>query len=248
VIWKACDGQNHIKPISGTLHRLVESQEQVATMGYVDDMHEQSLLETMLDEVKPPYPENPNGYHYLLTTPFRYPPLNHGSRFGRTNEPSLFYGGCSPDTTLAEAAYYRFVFISTIADVTALDRISTEHTMFSVDYYSNNGIQLHAPPFSQFDAELKHTENYAHAQDVGSAMRASGVDAFEYCSARDTSSGFCVALFNKSPFQSLEPKSKAAWLCITTLNQVSFKRVDSSATFHYPVIDFQVDGRLPLPA
>lgn len=248
MIWAACNGQDHIKPISGTLHRLVESQEQIATLGYVDDMDEQALLEDMLEAVKPPYPEDPNGYSYLLTTPFRYPPLNYGSRFGRTNEPSLFYGGCSPVTTLAESAYYRFVFICTITGVKASDKITTKHTMFSVDYHSNNGIQLHASPFNQFEAELRHPESYAHAQDVGSAMRASGVDAFEYCSARDVNNGLCVALFNKSSFQSLEPKNKADWLCITTLNQVSFKRLDSSRTYHYPVKDFQVGGRLPLPA
>ena len=53
--------------------------------------------------------------HYLLATPFRYPPLPYGSRFGSRFEPSLFYGARSASTALAESAYYRFVFWSGMA-------------------------------------------------------------------------------------------------------------------------------------
>ena len=81
MIWTTCQGQNHIGQLSGSLYRLVESQEQVATMGYVDTLYEQVLLEELLESVKPPYPDGLQGYHYLLTTPFRYPPLLMGVAF-----------------------------------------------------------------------------------------------------------------------------------------------------------------------
>lgn len=45
-----CDGNHHIKRLTGTLYRLVECQEQVATLGYVDTLEEQAMLE----EVKMP--------------------------------------------------------------------------------------------------------------------------------------------------------------------------------------------------
>ena len=75
MLWDVCDGSTHIRPIAGTLYRLVESQEQVATLGYVDTLEEQALLEAMLEDGKPPCPDDASHLHYLLKTPFRYPPL-----------------------------------------------------------------------------------------------------------------------------------------------------------------------------
>ena len=115
MIWETCEGARHLQTISGTAWRLVESQEQIATLGYVDTLEEQAILEELLDSVKPPYPANTESLHYLLKTPFRYPPLRWGSRFGRVHEPGIFYAGCEANTTLAESAYYRFVFWYSIA-------------------------------------------------------------------------------------------------------------------------------------
>jgi len=107
-IWSRYHGAAHVTPLCGEVHRLVESQEQVATLTYVDTLEEQTLLESMLDNAKPPLPPGASGLHYLLSTPFRYPPLRWGSRFGRVHERGIFYGGLSRHTTLAESAYYRF--------------------------------------------------------------------------------------------------------------------------------------------
>lgn len=89
-LWQFCSGYSFITPLSGTLYRLVESQEQIATRQLVDTLEEQALLEEMLETVKPSYPGRLDHLHYLLKTPFRYPPLKWGSRFGRTFEPSIF--------------------------------------------------------------------------------------------------------------------------------------------------------------
>ena len=48
-VWEACGGARNIEPISGTLYRLVESQEQVATLSYVDTLEEQEMLEALLE-------------------------------------------------------------------------------------------------------------------------------------------------------------------------------------------------------
>ena len=52
-IWSRCQGERHIRPIEGVLFRLVESQEQVATIGYVDTLEEQAVLEELLETSKP---------------------------------------------------------------------------------------------------------------------------------------------------------------------------------------------------
>ena len=57
MIWQACKGSQHIVSLRGKLFRLVESQEQIATMSYVDTLQEQALLEEMLESVKPSFPK-----------------------------------------------------------------------------------------------------------------------------------------------------------------------------------------------
>jgi hypothetical protein len=90
-IWREAEGERHIQPIAGTLLRMVESQEQIATNRLVDALDKQQLLEELLEGTKPDYRPGTRHLHYLLATPFRYPPLRHGSRFGRRSEPALFY-------------------------------------------------------------------------------------------------------------------------------------------------------------
>ncbi len=61
--------------LQGRCWRLVESQEQIATHALVESLEEQALLEQLLDESKPSYPQGLQKKHYLIATPFRYPPL-----------------------------------------------------------------------------------------------------------------------------------------------------------------------------
>ncbi len=237
-----------VRPIAGTLYRLVESQEQVATLGYVDTLEEQALLEAMLEETKPPYPDGADRLHYLLKTPFRYPPLKWGSRFGRRHEPSLFYAGCAVEPTLAEAAYYRFVFWYSMAGEPAADRIRTEHTLFSARYNSQVGIRLHEPPFDRFEATLRHPASYAECQSLGTEMREAGIEAFEYRSARDPDARLCVALFSPSAFSSKRPLRSNQWLCELGASEVSFKKLGTHTVTTFDVSTFHHENRLPMPA
>ena len=248
MIWSVCNGESHITPISGTLYRLVESQEQVATMGYVDTLEEQALLEDMLEQAKPVYREDMQAYHFLLSTPFRYPPLQWGSRFGTSNEPSLFYAGSKPSVTLAESAYYRFVFLYSMEAIHEQDKIRSEHSMFSVDYQTDLAVQLHTVPFNQYQTELTDPKLYSHTQQLGSDLRIAGIEAFEYQSARDPNNGVCIALFEPSPFCQHEPKNRSEWLCETSAAGVSFKQLDENDIVHFPLSTFLVGGILPLPA
>lgn len=248
MIWNACSGEDHIGQLAGTLYRLVESQEQIATMGYVDTLDEQAVLEELLEQAKPDYPDVMQDYHYLLTTPFRYPPLTWGSRFGRTSEPSLFYAGCTPEVVLAESAFYRFVFLYSIDGITKDDKMRSEHTMFSVDYKTSRGVHLQSAPFNQFQAQLTSPNDYTQTHQLGGDMRASGVKAFEYVSARDPGKGICVGLYDNSAFRQRKPKSKMQWLCETTADKVSFKQLDNSVIAHFALDVFLHDGKLPLPA
>ena len=247
-VWEACGGARNIEPISGTLYRLVESQEQVATLSYVDTLEEQEMLEALLETAKPPYPEQERDLHYLLKTPFRYPPLKWGSRFGRVFEPSIFYGGKGISTTLAESAYYRLVFWYSMEGDPVTASLRSEHTLFSVDYAAKRGVKLNAGPFIEHFPTLKHPVDYTPCQQLGSAMRTADIDAFEYASARDSQGGACVGLFTPEALAQHEPADMRPWLCVTSAAQVSFKRKDASGVYTYHLDDFLHHGMLPFPA
>lgn len=248
MIWEACEGATHLQTIAGTAWRLVESQEQIATLGYVDTLEEQALLEELLDSVKPPYPANSETFHYLLKTPFRYPPLRWGSRFGRIHEPGIFYAGCDPKTTLAESAFYRFIFWYSIDNTPIKNSITSAHTLFSVNYATPQGVRLQAAPFDQFQQQLTHPHDYFQTQQLGSAMRAGKVEAFEYQSARDPNKKICVGLFIPAALTQKKPTDMTQWLCELSATEVAFKQLGKKDILRFALENFLVNGKLPLPA
>lgn len=246
MIWKSCNGQQQIQTITGTLYRLAESQEQIATRRYVDSLQEQAVLEELLESSKPDYEEYSH-LDYLLRSPFRYPPLEHGSRFGRPHEMSLFYGAESVQTTLAEVAYYRFIFYQDIGEhPEAL--LTSEHTIFTVNYATDKGIELHLPPFAQFEEELRHPSNYSATQQLGREMREAKVEAFRYLSARDINNGVCVGLFTPAAFVNTKPVGSNAWQCEVGEDAVAFKQLGQTNVTVFYITQFQVEGILPRPA
>ena len=109
-IWTRCAGDSELRPLRLSPWRVVESQHQVSTRKLVDSAHEQLLLEQLIDGAKPPDLTGGRS-HYLLFTPFRYPPLRHGSRFGRRHERGIWYGSLELRSAFAEVAYYRLLFL-----------------------------------------------------------------------------------------------------------------------------------------
>ena len=247
-LWQLCQGEQQIRPVRGQLYRFVESQEQIATLGYVDTLEEQALLEQLLDEHKPAYAPDTSHLHYLLQTPFRYPPLRFGSRFGSTFEPGIFYGGTSISVTLAEAAYYRLLFWYSMQAEPPKPQILSAHTLFSVRYQADKGIQLHQPPFAAYQPQLCSKTDYQLTQQLGSAMRGAAVAVVEYQSARDPAGGRCVGLFNPAAFASNTPDSTAAWWCELTAAEVSFKAAGDNHIHRFALSLFTQAGKLPQPA
>jgi hypothetical protein len=242
--WRALLAGNRPVNLSGTVLRMVESQEQVATNRLVSSLERQSLLEDMLEQTKPPLRTGSEGLHYLLATPFRYPPLRHGSRFGRRSQPSLFYGSTVTATVLTEAAYYRFLFWYGMTDPPA-KKIDTQHTLFAAGYRSDQSVRLQSPSFDAYRALLGDPSDHTETQALGTAMREAGIEAFEFVSARDPAQGINVALFTPAAFTGRQPLMQSAWLCELTATQVRFREVHSHATHGFPLAMFLVEGGLP---
>lgn len=245
--WDACLAESPPARLSGVLLRLVESQEQVATSRLVGSLERQAALESMLEATKPALRTGSGALHYLLATPFRYPPLKHGSRFGTRSEPSLFYGSLEPRTVLAEAAYYRFVFWHGMATPPA-GKLDTQHTLFGAAYRTGQGLRLQAPPFAAHHTAFASKTDYRASQALGAAMRAAGVEAFEFPSARDPQGGINVALFTPRAFARKAPVSQEAWLCELTGERVRFRPARGRDLYDFPLAVFEVAGRLPWPA
>jgi len=247
-IWQAVEKQISPGLIGGTLHRLVESQEQIATSRLVDgDLDKQALLEALLEPSKPPRVSGTEHLDYLLATPWRYPPLKYGSRFGQRYEPSLFYGGLSEQTTLAESAFYRWVFLLDMDKQP--NKLRSQHTLYSARYRTEKGLRLNSAPFVAFESELTHKSRYQETHALGSAMREGGIDAFEFKSARDPAGGSNVALIKPAALISISAEKQRAWLCTTSPHEVLFSnRGIPSVVKRFQVDDFMVDGQLPRPA
>lgn len=246
-IWSESEGTNHIKPLMAKIYRLVESQEQIATLSLVNSVYEQSVLEELIESTKGPLPEESSSLHYLLTTPFRYPPLKYGSRFGTTFEQGIFYASLNIYTALSETAYYRFVYM--LGPETPYEHpITNQYTSFSVKVRSDKSIFLDQPPFSKYESILISPSSYNETQQLGSKMREADIEIVQYTSARDQNKGKNTALFSPMAFQSKVPGQMTNWLCQTNIKEVGFMEKDGQPRVSYLQKDFWVDNTFPSPA
>lgn len=247
-IWQATDAEKYITNISDDFVRIVESQQQIATTRIVDSLEEQAILESLLETTKPPLSHASEQLHYLLSTPFRYPPLKHGSRFGSRFEPSLLYGSKTVETVLTECSYYRFLFWNGMSKPPKSKKFITEHTLFAGRYYTEKGLQLQNKPFNAHTQLLRDPASYTCTQALGVAMRKAGISAFEYYSARDIKQGINIALFTADALVVNEPLYKSQWICSTTANNVRFVSRDDSKVYGFNINEFKVGNTLPAPA
>ena len=162
-IWTRCAGRSSLRRLSGRAWRVVESQHLFATRKLVDSDEEQALLEELIEDVKPPR-ARPAGLHYLLFTPFRYPPLRYGSRFGTRAELGIWYGSRTHATAFAEKAYYLLLFLEgTSAELTPLE---TDVSIFQAAYETRRGVDLTRGAFARYGALISSPSDYA-ASDAG---------------------------------------------------------------------------------
>ncbi|HEV7994115.1 MAG TPA: RES family NAD+ phosphorylase [Gemmatimonadaceae bacterium] len=226
---------------------MVEAQHRISTRKLVDSADEQELLEDLIERVKPPDATR-GRVHYLLATPFRYPPLAHGSRFGGRRERGIWYGAEERRTAFAELSYYRLLFLEGTA--AALGVITTSLTAFTVRVRSPRGIDLVAAPFDAHRTTIASPSSYEATQTLGDQMRAAGVELFRFPSARDAERGVNVAAFSPSVFGRAKPQRFETWHCTATHERVELTRADflRRERFTFPREQFLVRGALPAPA
>lgn len=244
----------------GRLYRIIESQEEVATRSLVDSLLKQEMLENLLEASKPARLPGSEDLHYLLATPFRYPPLPWGSRFGGTAESGIFYGSKTISTVLAEAAYYRLLFVNDMAQA-PLKPVTSYHQVFSAKYCADPGVRLQDESWRDQWPALTHTSEYGLCQQLGAQLRESGILGIETPSARALAAGISelpvsggegvnVALFEPQALLRRPPTIEAEVTAEFTADVVSFlvKSGSSVESLTFERAVFTESGCLPLPA
>ncbi|HEY2434686.1 MAG TPA: RES family NAD+ phosphorylase [Vicinamibacterales bacterium] len=199
------------RALSGTCWRLVEAQHHVPTMKLVDTLAEQRVLESIVEETKPPVPAECRGLHYLLATPFRYgAPYPGGSRFRRAGlTAGVFYASQAVDTAVAEMVFHRLLFFAD-SPATAWPARAGEFTAFSARYRSAAALDLGAAPLDADRASWTDPIDYAPCQALADAARDAGVELLRYPSARDAG-GVNLALLSCRAFGAREPQARETW-------------------------------------
>ena len=248
-IWTRCAGPSETRRLTGRFHRVVEAQFRNSTRKLVDSDEEQRVLEELLDaRAKLPVPAGFENLHYLLYTPFRHPPLRNGSRFGTRRERGILYAARDLPTVFAEVAYYRLVFLEGTA--ASLAPVQVELTAFSFRIAAQRGIDLSQRPFRAFEDRISSPVSYVDSQALGGEMRASGVQACLYVSARARGRHLNLAVF-ANVFRPLRPLDEERWACTASPERVEFRAqrlVGRDEDHAYEREQFLVQGKLPAPA
>jgi hypothetical protein len=201
--------------------RAVEAQHRVSTLRLVDTLREQVLLEELLESSKPALPSAFQGLHYLLATPFRYPPRHPGgSRFRAATDPGVFYGADERRTACAELGYWRWRFL---IDSPALQRLtSLPHTLFQSPAAART-INLTQPPFPQREKSWTAPDDYSACQQLAAVARSADIQAIRYKSVRDPDHGMCTALLTPLAFAGV-PLAEQTWRLSVTRERIQWQR------------------------
>jgi len=219
-------------PLRLVLWRAVEAQHLVSTTALVDTLDEQALLEELIESVKPPLPEAAKGLHWLLFTPFRYPPLPSGSRFRSPVDPGVFYGADEPRSACAELGFWRWRFVLESPALQAID--AKPQTLFSA-LVQTSAVDLRRKPFVRDRKRWTDRRDYTACQRFASIAREARVGAIRYESVRDPKRAGCAAVLTPEAFAQKQPLESQTWLLTVTRERVFWRRdsVLESASFEF---------------
>lgn len=217
--------------VEGDAWRMVEAQHVTATLKIVDDAEEHAVLEAMIETSKPPLPASVQGLHFLLATPFRYPPPVHGSRFRAPGEPGVFYAAFALRTAAAELGWWRWQFKRDSPGLLRLPPVA--HTAFRVALRAR-GIDLRRKPLDR-DAARWTASTYEATQALARRAREAKLQAIVYESVRDPDKGGCVALLDPAGFAARKPKGDTqTWWLTVQPDRVIWTRDAATITYRYP--------------
>ena len=219
-------------------------------MHVVESLPDQAQLEALIEGVKPDLidegsAQSARRLHPLLATPFRYPPLDFGSRFGTRNQRGIWYGASVIRTVLYEIAFYRFLdFDRTEVRRTAA---SSSSSIFKVRLSAERDLDLCRSAFDKHRTEICHPSRYTESQALGATARRLSVQTLRYPSSRAPDGGTCVAVLHPDAFERNRPeRGIQRWTYQVDADRILFERAPDYLLI--PRNTFLINGKLPLPA
>ena len=211
--------------------RAVEAQHVVSTLRITNnDPDQQELLERILEESKPPLPAEAAELHYLLATPFRYPPLPFGSRFRAWPDPGVLYAAFERRTACAEMGYWRWRFL--IDSEGIRDIPASPQTVFQLGARGSS-VDLREPPFAKRSHLWTDPANYSRTQTLGRAARRADIALVLYHSVRDTEPGACIAIMRPSALRPKRPLAQETWHLTVTAQGAIWQRDRQRFVFRF---------------
>jgi hypothetical protein len=220
-IWTTREVASNAAPLRHALWRAVEAQHVVSTMALVDSIEEQHVLERLLEDTKPPVPAAAAHLHWLLFTPFRYPPPPGGSRFRGPNDSGVLYGADEIRTACAELGYWRWRHLQ---DSPALSAMPTKaQTVFQVKV-ETDAVDLRAKPFVRDRRRWTDPGDYSRCQGFGRTAREAKLGAIRYESVRDPQHDACCAVLAPTAFVPSVPIEQQTWMLSVARDRVIWQR------------------------
>lgn len=230
ITWTPREVASSSRVIELTPWRAVEAQHLASTVALVDSLEEQHELEALLESSKPPMLGSFAGLHWLLFTPFRYPPLPAGSRFRAPAHPGVLYAADEVRTACAELGYWRWRFLMDSPDLASLS--AKPQTVFRMAL-ATSAVDLRVPPFAQHRARWMHVHEYASCQALAGIAREANVGSIRYESVRDPSHGACVAVLLPAAFARRDPVESQTWLLSVTRSRVFWHRQSATESMQF---------------
>ncbi|WP_031496649.1 RES family NAD+ phosphorylase [Bryobacter aggregatus] len=211
--------------------RAVEAQHVVSTLRLTNnDPVRQDLLERILEETKPPAPPATTGLHYLLATPFRYPPSPYGSRFRAFPDPGVLYGAAERRTACAEMGYWRWRFTQQSAGLAEIPAAPQTVFRFGV---AGRTINLQTPPLTQWAETWLQTENYADTQSLARLARELDIQVIRYRSVRDPIRATNYAVLDPMALRPQSPLERETWYLTITQTGAIWQREHERFVFEF---------------
>jgi hypothetical protein len=207
---------------------------------------EQARLEALLDENKPSYLPGSEHLHWLLKTPLRYPPLRHGSRFGRMIDPGVLYGARELETAMTESAVYLWLFRAALEDLGSLAVIRYDRTAIQFELDGASTVDLTTTALAAFHGRISDPGSCADSQALAATLRAEEVELILFDSARRAGGVNCAAL---SPAALVPDQTPAQTHWHVQLDeQACWWGRPGQTGFEVAYEDVSIAGRIPHPA
>ena len=233
---------------------MVELQASSSTRVLVSSSQAHDRLEEILDSGKPqiqllPREKGCEKLHYLLLTPFRYPPLSFGSRFGTIYQRGMFYASVDIKTAATEKAFYRLFLAKGTKGKVGGKNIS--FTSFESKVETQLGLDLTKAPFDKFQAQICSKTTYREAQVLGGHLREEGIQAFVVNSARTDLLSTNLNVISPLAFDKkhLIQNTFENWVCFYTKESVELymKKDPIQSRLVFNDQNFLVNGTFPHP-